>query len=153
METNRSTCLLITIGAMALAACAPSHESILTGYLYQPPVEINRFPLQIVAVDGRSRLDNKYRVEPGMHTLTLSSLQSLRRNVVIREQTVEFNVEPCKYYYLAAQHENRLLDRWQMVIDYVDDIPGCKYSPDKSGAAVVTGASWASRYGAGSKGS
>ena len=153
MSTNRSTYLLITIGVMALSACVPSHESILTGYLYKPPVEINRFSLQIVAVDGSSRLDNKYRVEPGKHMLTLSSLQSLRRNVVVREQTVEFNVEQCKYYYLAAQHENRLLDRWEMVIDYVDNIAGCKFPPDKSGAAVVTGAARANRDGVAGKGS
>lgn len=139
MKCNRTIWLFAGLGLMGLAACAPSHESILTGYLYQPPVDFNRFPLQIVAVDGSSRLDNKYRVEPGMHTLTLSSLQSLRRNVVVREQTVEFDVQPCKYYYLAAQHENRILDRWQMVIDYVDDIAGCKYAPGKNSAtAVVT---------------
>lgn len=141
MNTSRSKWLLGWLGLMALTACTPSHESILTGYLYLPPVELNRFPLQIVAVDGRSRLDNKYRVEPGVHTLTLSSLQSLRRNVVIREQVVEFNVEPCKYYYLAAQHENRLLDQWQMVIDYMDDIPGCKHPPDKVAVgAIITSA-------------
>ena len=136
MTTTRVKRLLAGLGLTALAACA-SHESILTGYLYQPPVEINRFPLQIVAVDGRSRLDNKYRVEPGIHTLTLSSLQSLRGNVVVRQQTEEFDVQPCKYYYLAAQHENRILDRWQMVIDYVGDIPGCKYAPGKTGSAAV----------------
>lgn len=123
-----------------LAACTPSHESILTGYPYLPPTEINRFPVQIVAVDGSSRLDNKYRVEPGKHVLTLSSLQSLKRNVYVRQKTVEFNVEPCKYYYLAAQHENRILDQWEMVVDYVETIPGCKYPPDKATAqSVITG--------------
>ena len=42
--------LVASFGLATLTACAPSHESVLTGYLYQPAVELNRFPLQIVAV-------------------------------------------------------------------------------------------------------
>lgn len=113
----------------SLWSCTPSHESVLTGYLYQPAVELNRYPIEIVAIDGSSRLDNVYRVDPGMHTLTLASRQSLQKHLIAREESVQFNVEPCKRYYLAAQHESPILDRWHMVVDYVEDIPGCKYPP------------------------
>ncbi len=132
------TAMMLTALALApLGACTASHESVLTGYLYQPAVELNRFPVEIIAIDGSSRLDNVYRIEPGVHSLTLASRQSLRHNRVARQQTVEFTVQPCTRYYLAAQHESPLLDRWTMMIDYAEPIAGCKYTGGKVAASSV----------------
>lgn len=55
-----------------------------------------------MAVDGSLRLDNVYRLEPGVHRLILASRHSLKDLPVAREQVIEFKVEPCKHYYLAA---------------------------------------------------
>ena len=119
---------ILAAGAMlALAACTPAGTTILTGDFYLPTTELNRHEVSIVAVDGQFyNFAREVRVDPGVHSVVLVSRKRPTLRGPREQQVVAVKTEPCKRYYLAAQHPGGLSDRWTLVVDRVDDVPLCR---------------------------
>jgi hypothetical protein len=82
---------------------------------------------------GISRIDNvstsppmPYKMAPGPRTIGVEGLPwGGFRNGDIKE--FPLNAEPCKRYYINAQHRNPIQPEWWPVVDYVEEIAGCKF--------------------------
>ncbi len=129
------------LGACAvLAGCAAAGNSIVSGEYFYPGAVRDRWPVYIVAADGQYQaFDREVHLDPGMHTLVLVS----RKPPILHlrpQETFPVKTEPCKRYYLAAQHSSPLVDKWDLVIDHVEDIPGCSPGSGQGGVTTSTGA-------------
>jgi len=99
--------------------------SELTGHRYTR-VEMNRLPAIIEQVDGQGAFASyPIKIEPGKHDLVLQGPTPARPGgSVLVEYTLV--AEPCKRYYINAQFANPIDNKWTPVIDYVEEIAGCK---------------------------
>ena len=114
---------------LALPGCAayPENASYLYGERYHV-AKINTYPTRITQIDGRSTLNrqNPIPVEPGRHLLTLVTAPAAGFGVP-EYRDFELEIEACRRYYIVAERDNRLLQNWRPVIDYVTRLggPGC----------------------------
>ena len=112
--------------AFVAAGCVtlPDNVSYLYGDRYFR-ARLNTFPTRVTEVDGRStiRNQNPVPVEPGEHVITLWTAPAAGFRLAETRQ-LKMIVEPCKRYYIIAERENRLLQDWEPVIDYVADSSG-----------------------------
>ncbi len=115
--------LLPTFALMALAGCAAAPMSLLDGTPYHRTY-LNRYPVQIVAVNGDFTLERPKRVYAGVNTLVVETapVGGIR---IARQQAVAFKVQPCTRYYLAAERATSLSQDWTLVIDHVESVAGC----------------------------
>ncbi len=107
----------------SLSGCAHQWESVLDGNLYTR-AHLNRYPVQIVAVDGEYSSITPRRVDAGIRRLTIDAPPVANfRDPVRREFT--FKVEKCVRYWLAAQRASSLTPDFELVIDHAEPVPGC----------------------------
>jgi hypothetical protein len=117
----------LAIAALALpaAGCAtfgPAWSEI-SGNRYHATT-LNRAPAIIEKVDGVSAYAHyPIKLEAGPHEIVLQGATRWPGGAPLR--TLALNLEPCKRYYLNAQFEAPGQPRWEPVVDYVEDIPGC----------------------------
>jgi hypothetical protein len=115
--------LIAVTAAATLSGCAHQWESLLDGNLYTRS-HLNRYPVQIVAVDGEYSTISPRRVDAGIHRLTIDAPPVANfREPVRREFT--FKVEKCVRYWLAAQRATSLTPDFELVIDHAEPVPGC----------------------------
>lgn len=129
---TQSHMMIMALLAAALAGCASYSENVsfLYGERYYR-ANAHTFPTTITAVDGQStmlRQSTMQRyvavpIEPGQHLVQLVTAPAA--GFAIPEmRELNLNVEPCKRYYIVAERENRLLQNWRPVVEYVDDAGG-----------------------------
>ena len=123
--TMRKTLLLIV--PLVLGGCqtwGPTWSE-LSGQRYTK-VEMNRLPAVIAQVDGRGAFASyPIKIEPGKHELVLQGPTPGRPGgALLLPYTLV--AEPCKRYYINAQYQNPVENKWTPVIDYVEEIAGCK---------------------------
>src|SRR5512141_74256 len=123
----RKTMLLLLVLPLALAGCqswGPTWSEV-TGARYTR-IELHRRPAIIERVDDRGAFaESPIRMDPGPHRLVLQGRDPTR----LGAGTVKvfmLDAKPCKRYYLNAQFKNDIGPEWEPVIDYVDDIAGCR---------------------------
>jgi hypothetical protein len=89
-------------------------------------VEMNRLPVIIERVDDQGAFaSHPIKIEPGKRELVLQGPTPARPGgSVLLPYTLV--AEPCKRYYINAQFENPITNSWTPVIDYVEEIAGCK---------------------------
>ena len=86
---------------------------------------INRAPALIEKVDGYSAYASyPIKLDPGAHEIVLQGASRWPGGAPLRTMTL--NLEPCKRYYLNAQFDAPGQPRWEPVVDYVEDIAGCR---------------------------
>jgi hypothetical protein len=107
----------------SLSGCAQQWESILDGNLYTR-ASMNRFPVQIVAVDGEYSTISPRRVDAGMRRLTIDAPPVANFRDPVRKEFM-FKVEKCVRYWLAAQRATSLTPDFELVIDHAEPVPGC----------------------------
>jgi len=117
-----SGCLILVCVTFASAASAGSNFSKLEGGTFG--VALNKYPVGIVAIDGKLRRGQGTEVAPGAHLLTLVSGYPTKR-VAPEQVFVPFTVEPCKRYVLAAEHERPMREQWVLSVERVEDLAGC----------------------------
>ena len=89
-------------------------------------VEMNRLPTIIERVDGQGAFaSHPIKIEPGKRELVLQGPTPDRPGGAVL-QTYTLVAEPCKRYYINAQYDNPIDNRWTPVIDFVEEIAGCK---------------------------
>jgi hypothetical protein len=120
---------LISMLALAASGCAtwgPTWSEI-TGARY-PTGEVHQFrrPAIIEHVDNQGAFANyPIKVEPGIHRIEIGApVPGWRGGSEIKVMLLD--VLPCKRYYINAQFENNVTQNWVPVLDYVEDIAGCK---------------------------
>jgi hypothetical protein len=117
-----------TIGLLlplALAGCqtwGPTWSE-LSGQRYHKAIE-DRRPVEIVAIGDQRVFSPPFKVEPGRYIIVLESPQ--HRGFRGTQQAISIRLAPCRRYYVNAQFKNPLEPDWYPVIDYVEDIAGCK---------------------------
>ena len=121
----RKTLLLIV--PLLLGGCqtwGPTWSE-LSGQRYTK-VELNRLPTIIERVDNQGAFASQpIKIEPGKHELVLQGPTPDRPGgSVLLPYTLV--AEPCMRYYINAQYTNPISNSWTPVIDYVEDIAGCK---------------------------
>ena len=144
---NRSGRIGIALSTLALAGCASAPLSFFNdGYVYYR-AELNRFPLQVVAVDGSSSFQRPLPVAPGLHQVRLAAVPVAGFREPL-EKTYPITVAPCTRYYLAAQRRSPLLQDWDLVVEYTEPVSGCDPAREIEKATTRTSsaapASWSS---------
>ena len=118
---------LLLVAPLVLAGCqtwGPTWSEV-TGQRWNYAI-MNRGPAGISGIDNVSTYPPMpYKMTSGQHTI---QLQTLPWGGFPGGNIVQFplNAEPCKRYYINEQHENRIEVQFTPVIDYVEDIAGCK---------------------------
>ncbi len=115
--------LLIPLGLVGCQTWGPTWSEI-SGSRYNHAIEY-RLPAVISRIDDQSAFaSNPIKVEPGMHTIRLQG--SLPGWQGTNFETMELDVLPCKRYYINEQYQNLIQPKYTPVVDYVEDIAGCK---------------------------
>ena len=115
-------CLALPVSASALEKIGPTWSEV-TGLQYSR-AKMNRLPAVVKSIDGDDTLYRVVKVMPGEHVIRLNS--SMRKGVSGTDQEVKLDVLPCKRYYLNAQFESSVGGDWTPVVDYVEQLTGCK---------------------------
>jgi hypothetical protein len=82
-----------------------------------PTGEIHQYrrPAVIERVDDQGAFAQyPIKIDPGTH------------RIVLELKVLMLDAAPCKRYYLNAQFLNNIQPEWTPVIDYVEEIAGCK---------------------------
>jgi hypothetical protein len=114
--------LLVSATAAHSAMWGPTWSEI-SGSQYHKTIMDRRAAI-IKSVDGRSYTDRIVKIEPGRHAIIVQSIK--RKGFRGSDVTMELDIAPCKRYYLNAQFASSVGPEWEPVIDYVEDIAGCK---------------------------
>lgn len=86
---------------------------------------LNRRPAVIETIDGNSSYPTyPIKIEPGQHTVVVGGIAPGWRGPNLA--TLSLDMEPCKRYYVNAQFNNAVEPDFVPVVDYVEDIAGCK---------------------------
>jgi len=121
---RRSLCLA---SMLLLAGCetwGPTWSEV-SGARYYHRTELHRLPAVIAAIDDRGAFPTKpIKIEPGRHEIRLEGTLPGWHGAT--EETMVLTLEPCKRYYLNAQYANNIQPRFTPIVDYVEDIAGCK---------------------------
>ena len=119
---------LFVVISVLLAGCqtwGPTWSEV-TGARY-PTGEIHQFrrPAIVERIDAQGAfVSDPIKTEPGMHRIELSApVPGWPGGSDIKVMMIDMT--PCKRYYLNAQFENNVSQKWQPVIDYAEDIAGC----------------------------
>jgi len=106
--------------------------SELSGQRY-PTGEINQFrrPAIIENVDNQGAFPSyPIKIEPGQRRIVLSADAPGWPGGPGLE-VMNLDAAPCKRYYLNAQFQNNISPQWTPVIDWAEDIAGCKIDAKK----------------------
>lgn len=123
------------IGALSLAVLASDVGAIekwgptwseVTGNLWSK-VTMYRTAAIIKQIDGKHKTDRIVKAEPGKRTIVVQS--PMRKGFSGSDATFEFDLAPCKRYYINAQFKGATGPDWAPVIARVEPIPGCKIPP------------------------
>ena len=100
--------------------------SEITGARY-PSGQINQYrrPAIIEHIDDQgSWVSDPIKVAPGTHRIVVQGPTPRPGGGNLK--VFMLDMEPCKRYYVNAQFRNQVEREWTPVIDYVEDIAGCK---------------------------
>jgi hypothetical protein len=125
----RRTILLASVVLPLVAGCqtwGPTWSE-LTGARY-PTGQVNEFrrPAIIEHIDNQgSFVSNPIKMDPGQRRLVLAApVPGWTGGSDLK--VFMLDAAPCKRYYVNAQFKNNVEREWWPVIDYVEDIAGCK---------------------------
>lgn len=122
----QSRMAIMALLTVALAGCAtyPENVSYVSGERYYRANTLT-FPTSITAIDGRATMLHNVPVpiEPGRHHIQLVTAPAAGLTIP-ETRELDLAVEPCKRYYIVAERDNRLLQAWRPVVDYVENVGG-----------------------------
>jgi hypothetical protein len=128
--------VVVMTALASLSGCAHQWESVLDGNLYTR-VHMNRYPVQIAAVDGEYSTITPRRVDAGVRKLTIDAPPVAGFHQPVRKEFT-FKIEKCVRYWLAAQRASSLTQDFELVIDHAEPVPGCMpYGVPQERSAVI----------------
>lgn len=128
------------LAAVALAGCSSAPLSFINdGSVYHRQV-LNRFPVRVVAVDGRYTAFQPVPISPGPHALLIAAAPVAGFHMP-REKTYALTIAPCTRYYIAAQRKSPLLQDWNLVVEETYPVAGCNPAEEveKAKTAAIPG--------------
>lgn len=121
--------LLIAPLALLAAGCqtwGPTWSEVSGARQYNLAM-LNRQPAVIEKIDGNSSFPTRpIKIEPGRHVIEVQGVARRPRPGGGELKTITLDVAPCKLYYINAQYNNSVDVDFEPVIDYVDNVPGCR---------------------------
>ena len=118
-----ATLLILALGLGGCQTWGPTWSEV-TGARYDKTT-MYRLPAVISRIDDQGAFASQpIKVEPGMRTIRLQG--SLPGWQGTNFETMELDVLPCKRYYINEQYQNFVQPNYKPVVDYVEDIAGCK---------------------------
>jgi len=126
---NRMLLLSLPLIAAGCQTLGPTWSEV-TGERYSRVV-VDRYPTVIKRVDeqgGFTRFPTS--IEPGKHRLVLQP-RDAGRFIGATEMAFSLDAAPCRRYYVNAQFKNSIQPEWAPVIDYIEEIVGCKVDAAK----------------------
>lgn|GEM_PF-610946 len=128
--------LLGVVGAGVLAACGTAPYS----YLYDRQVyyraTLDRYPVEIVSIDGTSPPLHPVPITMGDHRLAIDARPVAGFTLPVRK-VYSLTVAPCTRYYLAAQRQSRLTQDWDLVVEETVASGGCDPAQELQKARVA----------------
>lgn len=99
--------------------------SEVSGAHYYNVTILNRRPAVIESIDGNSAYATyPIKIAPGQHALVIGGIAPGWKGPNLANFSLD--AEPCKRYYINAQFKNPVEPDFVPVLDYVEDIAGCK---------------------------
>ncbi len=120
--------LMIAPLALLVAGCqtwSPTWSEV-SGTRYHVAL-LNRQPTVIEKIDGNSAYPSRpIKIEPGRHLIEVQGVAQRPAAGGGTLKTITLDIAPCKRYYINAQYARPVDVDFEAVIDYVDDVPGCR---------------------------
>lgn len=119
----RKTILALALIVSGCQTWGPTWSEV-SGNRYNVTI-LNRRPAVIEQIDGYSAYPTyPIKIDPGSHQLVIGSPQPGWPGPNLAD--FKLDAAPCKRYYINAQFDNPVNPTFVPVIDYVEDIAGCK---------------------------
>lgn len=113
--------------ALVLSGCqtwGPTWSEV-SGAHYYNRATLNLRPAGIERIDGISAFASyPIKIEPGEHNVLVQGPAPGWKGPNLAEFT--FEAQPCKRYFINAQFQNRIEQKFEPVINYVEDVTGCQ---------------------------
>ena len=123
----RTRWIVVALPAV-LSGCASmmSTYSEVSGDRYNLAI-MDRRSVEIVRVGNTTGWANNQpvQVNPGTYPVVVASRPHGGFAGGL-QQTLDLKVEPCKRYYINAQYANPITPDYQVVVDHVETIAGCR---------------------------
>jgi hypothetical protein len=117
---------LLLLSPLLLLGCqtwGPTWSEV-SGARYYNRTDTHRLPAIITRIDDRSAFPSyPIRIEPGQHEI---QVQGTLRGWVGTQEKIVLTLEPCKRYYVNAQYPSLVVPRFAPIVDYVEDLAGCR---------------------------
>ncbi len=110
--------------ATLVAACGTAPDSFLYDRQVYYRATLNRYPVQIVSIDGTSPSAHPAPVTMGDHRLAIDAPPVAGFALPVRK-VYSLTVAPCTRYYLAAQRPSRLSQDWDLIVEQTVASGGC----------------------------
>ena len=113
--------------ALVLSGCqtwGPTWSEVSGDHYYNRATLNLRYAV-IEQIDGTGAFASyPIKIEPGEHNLVVHGPAPGWRGPNLVNFT--FDAQPCKRYFINAQFKNRIEQKFEPVINYVEDVTGCK---------------------------
>lgn len=115
----RPTASLFFLPLVSCSTAFTDQASYLDGNRFYR-ANIHTFPTRVAAVDGQQTFvrENPVRVEPGEHVIRVVTVPTAGFSTAA-PRDLTLNIEPCRRYFIVAERDNRLIQDWRPVIEYV----------------------------------
>lgn len=123
-----------------LAGCAAAPLSFINDRQVYHRAVLNRYPVQVVAVDGSYTAFRPVPIAPGAHLLTIDAFPVAGFSQPVQKQ-YPMTIAPCTRYYIAAQRQTPLTQDWEMVVEETWPVAGCDPAKEleKAKTAAISG--------------
>ena len=125
-----------TTVATLLAACGTAPLSFINDRQVYYRAQINRYPVFVVAIDGKSPSFRPVPITVGDHVLTLDA-QPVAGFAEPVKKTYPMTVAACTRYYIAAQRTSPLLQDWELVVERTFPVAGCDPAKELEKARIA----------------
>ena len=127
--TGRKSILAAVLLPLAVGGCqtwGPTWSEVTGARYPSGEIHLYRRPALIENIDSQSAfVSDPIKIDPGQHRLVLSApVPGWPGGSNL--QVFMLDAAPCKRYYINSQFNNNVEPNWKPVVDYVDDIAGCK---------------------------
>lgn len=119
-----------------LAACGTAPLSFLNDRQVYYKAELHRYPVFVVAVDGKSSAIRPVPITVGEHVLTLDAQPVAGFSLPV-QKVYPMTIAACTRYYIAAQRTSPLTQDWNLVVEQTWPVAGCDPAQELEKARIA----------------
>jgi hypothetical protein len=125
------------VAAAALVGCTTAPLSFINDRQVYHKTVLNRYPVLLAAVDGKSTAFRPVPIAPGEHLLTLDATPVAGFSQSV-QKVYPMTIAPCTRYYIAAQRTSPLIQDWSLVVEETWPVAGCDPAKELEKARIAT---------------